>query len=160
MHYDFMRPFKKILKGYQQDNIDQLINCAGKVTVFIIRPDKEVLLNQLKKGELDDGDVTAGQKHLQMRRMVTRLFHKIPEGPRNKLKKMLFPSKKVSVTDFNKLLFFKYQEDGWVDGWYDKFEAYLKSKGTSGKSISVSYVKPSGDSRRKWILIRQEVIKV
>lgn len=156
MHYDFMRPFKKILKGYEQDNIDQIINCAGKVTVFIIKPEKEVLLRQLKKGELAGNSVKTGQIDLQMRSFLTRLFHKIPERPRNRLKKLLFSSSKRSVTDFNKILYYKYQEDGWVDGWYRKFETYLESKGATGKSISVNYIKPSAESKQKWVLIRRE----
>lgn len=158
MHYDFIRPFKKILKGYEQDNIDQIINRASSVTVFIIKPDKEVLLKQLKKGELEGGSVETAQKDLLIRRFVTRLFHKIPEGVRKKIKKLLFSSRKGSVTDFNKILFYKYQEDGWVDEWYLKFETYLESKNATGKPIDIKYVKPSGESKQKWVLlIRKKV---
>ncbi len=154
MHYDFMRPFKKILKGYELDNIDQIINCANRVTVLIIKPEREVLLKQLKQGELEGGEVNDDARSLQMRSYVTRLFHKIPAGPRNMLKKLLFPSGRGSVTDFNKILYFKYQEEGWVEGWYRKFENYLANKGAIGKPIDVIYVKPSGDSKQKWTLIK------
>ncbi len=153
LHYDFLRPFKKILNGYQDDNIDFLINNSNRVTVYIIKPDPEALLSQLTRGELDGKTMKRKPAGMTLRKWLTRLFSIIPESTRKSLKKLVFFNRKSSVTDFNQLLYFKYQEQGWVDGWYEKFDAYLSDKAASGKQVVRHYVKPSARNSHSWKVI-------
>lgn len=155
LHYDFMRPFKKFLKGYEEDVISTLIDRAGKVTVLIIRPDAEVLLEQLKKGELDGNAMETPPADLGLRRLFTRTFHLIPPGIRNTIKKNLFPNRKIAVTDFNKVLYFKYQEQGWVDNWYRKFDLFLDGKAKAGSDINRHFVQAARDNRKVWKVLQQ-----
>lgn len=154
LHYDFMRPFKKFLSGYEDDVISTLIDRANKVTVLVIKPENDVLLEQLKKGELDGNAMETKPVGLGLRRLLTSTFHMIPSGIRNRIKKKLFPNRNTSVTDFNKVLYFKYQEEGWVDDWYRKFDRFLDGKARTGSDISRYFVQAARNNRNEWKVLK------
>ncbi len=154
LHYDFLRPFKKILNGYHEDNIDFMINRSNRITVYIIKPEPEVLLSQLTRGELGGKKLDRQPAGVTIRKLITQMFSKIPQNIRKSVKKILLFNRKSSITDFNKLLYFKYQEQGWVDGWYEKFNAYLNEKASSGKQVDRHFVKPSASNDHSWKVIR------
>jgi hypothetical protein len=143
LHYDFLRPYKKMLKGYHEDNIDFLISRADRVTVCILKPDPEVLLSQLTRGELNGRELEREPAGMQLRKTLTRTFNRIPIGLRKAIKRLVFLNRKSSVTDFNKLLYFKYQDPEWIAQWYDRFQAYLDEKASAGKPVDRHFVKPA-----------------
>ena len=154
LHYDFMRPFKKFLKGYEDDVISTLIDRASKVTILIIKTDAGVLLEQLKKGELDGKALETAPANQALRKLFTRTLHIMPSGIRSSIKKKLFPNRKMAVTDFNKVLYFKYQEQGWVDDWYHKFDRFLDDKVLAGADISRHFVQAARDKRKEWKVLQ------
>ena len=150
LHYDMMRPFKKFKDGYEDDVISELLESANKTTVLIIKPEREVLLEQLKSGELDGSEVKSLPKGLSFRKFVSRTLQLIPSGIRNFIKKRIFPNRKTAVTDFNEVLYFKYQEEGWLDTWYQNFDRYLEDRKQSGLKINRYFIRSSRDDMTKW----------
>jgi len=153
LHYDFLRPYKKMLKSYHEDNIDYLINRANRVTVYILKPDPEALLAQLTRGELNGKELESEPAGMQLRKKLTRSFNMIPIGFRKVLKRLIFFNRKSSVTNFNKLLYFKYQDPEWVEQWYGYFNTYLEEKAKDGKQVDRHYIKPAQGSTPTWKVI-------
>ncbi len=154
LHYDMMRPFKKFLPGYEEDVITTLIERANKVTVLIIKPEMDVLLDQLKRSELGGNGLKKKPGGLGLRTAMTRAVQFIPPGLRKLIKKKLSPDKKLTVTDFNEVLFFKYQEEGWLDEWFRKLDLYLKEKADAGYIIDHHYVRSSPDDMTQWEVLK------
>lgn len=155
LHYDMMRPYKKFIDGYDEDVISELMDRANMVTVLIIKPEMDVLLEQLKRGELGGNSMETEPADLRLRRLLTYTFHMIPSGIRMMIKKKLFPNRKSSVTDFNKVLYFKYQEQGWVDDWYQKFDRFLDEKKSSGSNIRRFFVQAEKNNKNVWRILHQ-----
>ena len=153
LHYDFMRPFKKFLDSYEDDLASKLMDLAEKVTVVVIKPDRDVLLKQMQQGEFKGEKVKTGRRGLYLRSLLTRALRVIPSSVRQYAKNSLIPGQRTSVTDFNKILYFKYQESGWLENWYGKFQDFLARKKGNGANIRVFFVKPDITQKNSWILL-------
>jgi len=155
LHYDFMRPFKKLLDNYEVDLASKLMDLAENVTVVVIKPESDVLLKQLQQSEFKGEKVKTGRSGLYLRSLLTKALRVIPSSVRQYLKNQLIPGKKTSITDFNKILYYKYQESGWLESWYGKFEDFLARKKGHGTSVRVFFVKPDKYNKNNWILLEQ-----
>lgn len=156
LHYDFMRPYKKFHHGYEEDLASKLMDLAERVTVFVIKPEREKLIQQLRRGELMGEKIESGRKSLYLRSALTRALHVIPAPVRLFVKNVMIPGRRRSITDFNKILYFKYQETGWLEAWYDKFHGFLKCKKDAGINIHVHYIRPDNQKRNSWVVLEQE----
>ncbi|MBP3193939.1 hypothetical protein [Natronogracilivirga saccharolytica] len=153
LHYDIMRPFKKFLDSYEDDLASGLMDLADNVTIVFIKPDRDVLLRQLQEGEFKGGKVETGKGAMYLRSLLTRSMRVIPSSVRQFVKNVLVPGQRKSITDFNKILYFRYQESGWLENWYDKFEAFIARKKENGTRIRIFFVKPGTAGRKNWVLI-------
>ncbi|WP_161957343.1 class I SAM-dependent methyltransferase [Aestuariivirga litoralis] len=112
LHYDFLRPFATGCQEYPRDQALDLIACAEKVVVVVLKPDMERLSRQLHDNEIavkpDKG-----------------LLYKLASKAGLRRKKR------------HRQLAQLYAQAGWVDGWYGRWNDFIRSTAPGAKVITV-----------------------
>ena len=154
LHYDLLRPYTAKTHDYNRDQILDLIDCSEQLTVFTIIPEKNQLINQLVNNEL--GGKRPGLNDSKKAGLHKAIFKKNTPFSFKRLKGLfrkflialgLLPHKKRST--HHQKLYFHYQEDGWLDFWYDKWSDFLRAKKKGYSSVIVA---PGPTNKFQWLL--------
>lgn len=112
LHYDFLRPFATGCQDYPRDQALDLISCAEKVVVVVLRPSRERLSRQLH-----DNEIAVKPEQGLLRRLARKTGLKGKKRHRE--------------------LAALYAQEGFVDGWYARWEAYLRRAAPAATVITV-----------------------
>lgn len=112
LHYDFLRPFSTGCQEFPRDQALDLISCADKVVVVVLKPGLERLARQLHDNEIAVKP-SAG--------LLSRLARKA--GLKRKSR--------------HRALAGLYAQPGWVDGWYARWEAFIRRVAPGARILEV-----------------------
>jgi hypothetical protein len=113
LHYDILRPFSTGCQAYARDQALDLISCADKVVVVVLKPGLERLSRQLHEGEIA---VKPGKS------VLARLA--AAAGLKRRKRR-------------HRHLAGLYTQPGWVDGWYARWEAHIRRVAPQARIIEV-----------------------
>ena len=65
LHYDFLKPSRTAIRSYDRDPALHLLNVAEKVTILTIATPRKQLMEQLRKGELEQEGHKPRRKHFE-----------------------------------------------------------------------------------------------
>jgi len=112
LHYDFLRPFSTGCQEFPRDQALDLIACADKVVVVVLKPGLERLSRQLHEGEIAVKPSSG---------LLARLAGKA--GLKRKKR--------------HRALAALYAQPGWLDGWYARWEAYIRRVAPDARIVEV-----------------------
>lgn len=112
LHYDFLRPFSTGCQEFPRDQALDLIACADKVVVVVLKPGMERLSRQLHDNEIAVKPSSG---------LLSRLARKA--GLKRKSR--------------HRALAALYAQPGWVDGWYARWEAFIRRAAPDARILEV-----------------------
>jgi len=121
LHYDFMRPYVSGSQAYHRDQALDLIACADKVTVMVLKPGKERLISQLEESELKSAAGGALARHGRNMILRSGWVVRLLDKAGRIVGRRLAPKDRRRYEE----LLESYKSEGWLEERYRRWHAYL-----------------------------------
>jgi hypothetical protein len=144
LHYNILRPPVRRIDSYNDDWVLRAIEGAERVTVVTLRPRLELLIGRfVQRATLEQSEAPG---FTRARRSLRRLGHALarrllPQALKHRLS-LPDDSSSFSLSGGYGRVVQLYQQPGWLDGWYCRWDAFLACAADGGKQVRTFYLEP------------------
>lgn len=139
LHYDILRPYARGTQEFNRDQTLDLIQCAAKVTVIVLKTDISVLQRQLFEGEIKNANWKKKTTN-NFLSLVGRFREQRVGALTLKLVELIIRRRiKTRTKSRHEELLEHYNKPGWVESWLVRWQEYLKRQGNKMSVIPVRW---------------------
>jgi hypothetical protein len=138
LHYNLLRPPIHRIASYAADPLLRVLDLAAPATVLTLCLPLPRLLAQFVERSLQEQDTSSLRSRLR-RGTVGRLVRR---PPANALAVKPEPPGVERLVGRYRRVYGLYQQPGWLDDWYRRWEEFLASKTAAGRSLHTHWVEP------------------